>query len=84
MIYFYSKSTPENGVLWAKCNDLESVNIMYQYLIDNINGLNDFYVSDGVHTFKFLKLAYKFGFKKRTFYERLKDIKTGDVKKPLF
>lgn len=84
MIYIYSKSTPNNGVLWAKCNDIKTLNIMYQYFIDNISGLNDFYVSDGVHTFKFLVLAHKFGFKKRTFSERLKDIKTGDVLKPLY
>lgn len=83
MLYFISID-PKTGrrVLWASLNPSDSgfysVDNFTQYLMDSITGLSDFYVMDSAGgLLPFLMFADFYGFKKRSFNDRLKDIKTG-------
>lgn len=83
---FLSLKKEENRMLiWCTTNDPKVFVSFTQYLIDNVECLENFILRDteSNNCYSFLRFINRYGMRKRTFHERLDGIITGTLKETL-
>ena len=74
---------PNKTTIWCTTNQMETFFTFIQYVLDNANNPERFYIADVTNNkaYRLVGLANYFCMRKRNFEERMKDIKTYDKRK---